>query len=82
MEAGEVWAVPYMPRNQWVWQSEETWAAVHTALRKGWAGKVNDAQRLMKHSTFSPEVACAADDLGAPVGQMFTVVVLARRLGL
>lgn len=77
---GEVWAVPYMPRDEWDRQPGSVWLEVETALREGWSGKLDDAYRLTGFTLFTPSVARMADELGAPVGQMFTVVALRHRV--
>lgn len=78
---GDVWAVPYMPRDQWEQQRVEIWGAVHLALKDGWGGKLQQARRLTGLKPFIMPVAIVADDLGAPVGQMFTACSLRLRRG-
>lgn len=86
MSDGEVWAVPYMPRDQWQAQPFQVWCDVEEALHEGWHFKLKDAYRLATgHEPDGPsdwltmETAIAADDLGAPVGQMFAVCALRAR---
>lgn len=78
---GDIWAVPAMPRAQWEAQTIEVRGAVHKALHNGWSGKLADARRLTGHKPFTIAVAMAAEDLGAPVGQMFTACRLRERAG-
>lgn len=86
--SGDVWAVPYMPREQWKRHPRPVWDAVELGLREaGYGGKVRQAQEICGTVSYDPPtrgqflygVAEAADDLGAPVGQMFTAVVLRQR---
>lgn len=77
---GDIWAVPAMPRDRWESQRIEVWGAVHKALHEGWNGKLEDAHRLTGHKPFTIAVATAAEDLGAPVGQMFTACALRERI--
>lgn len=84
---GDVWAVPYMPRDQWKAQTPEVWADVEQELRRGWGGKLRQARELCGAISYDPPaegpfrygVAEAADGLGAPVGQMFTACALRAR---
>jgi len=81
MFPGDIWDVPYMPQWQWNHQPQAVWDAVYSALRAGWSGKVSDAQRLCRDIGFGIGVATKADELGAPVGQMFTACAMRRKAG-
>lgn len=81
MTAGEVWAVEPMARPLWLVQPPHIWDAVLSGLMNGWGGKVSDAMRLVGTDDFTHRVGVVAEELGAPVGQMFTVVVMRLREG-
>lgn len=84
---GDIWHVPYMPREQWASQPFEVWSAVEdTIFEAGYGGKLKDAYRLVNGQDrddpsdwLTMPTAIAAADLGAPVGQAFTVAVLRTR---
>jgi hypothetical protein len=86
--SGEVWAVPYMPREKWMDHPRHVWAAVEQGLiEAGYGGKVRQAREITGAIAYDPPsqgrflrgTAELADDLGAPVGQMFTVCALRAR---
>jgi hypothetical protein len=84
-QRGSAWDVPSMPRDQWQKWGAEVWADVEDALHEGWHFKLKDAYRLAhghepteQRGWLTPEAAVKADDLGAPVGQMFMVCALRR----
>lgn len=81
MNAGEVWAVTPMARPAWIEQPQPVWDAVERALMQGWGGKVGDAMRLAGTDEFTFRVGQLAEEMGAPVGQMFPVVVMRSREG-
>jgi hypothetical protein len=83
--SGDVWAVPPMPRDRWMLQPPEVWRAVEREISPRWRFKLVDARRLA-HGDYGAKawnytVAVLADDLGVPVGQMFTACLLRLRRG-
>lgn len=86
--SGDIWNVPYMPRERWMDHPRHVWAAVErTVIEAGYGGKVAQARAICGVDSYDPPikgrfsrgVAEIADDLGAPVGQAFTVAVLRTR---
>lgn len=87
-QAGDIWAVPYMAREQWDSQPRRVWDAVErTVIEAGYGGKIQQARDIHGTDCYDPPYrapfrrchAETSDDLGAPIGQAFTVVVLRDR---
>jgi hypothetical protein len=78
----DIFAVSPMDSERWNNQSPKVWENVHSRLRGGWSGKLDDAHRLAAMGAFNFKVAKAANELGAPVGNLFTVFSLAEMMGL
>ncbi len=85
---GDIWAVPYMPRDQWMDHPRRVWeAAERTVIEAGYGGKVKQAREMCGADSIDPPrrgrflrgVAELADDMGAPIGQAFTVAALRAR---
>jgi hypothetical protein len=87
----EAWAVPPMPLDAFLEQPDAVWRCVERELiRDGWAGKCRDAIRLslhdvprsdgpLGHGWLTFEVAKIANELGAPVQQIFTACTIRSR---
>lgn len=79
MSQGDIWTVPAMPLEEWDQQRDSVWQAVERELHNGWHFKLEDAYRLAGTTRFGGVVAVRANELGAPVGQMFTACALRAR---
>jgi hypothetical protein len=87
----EAWAVPPMPLEALLEQPEAVWECVERELlRGGWIGKCRGALRLSLYDGPRPdeplgqgwltlEVAKIANELGAPVQQLFTACAIRAR---
>lgn len=83
--SGNIWDVPMMPQDEWRHQSPIVWFEVVKELRQGWGGNLKDGFTLAygrprRWDEGYGEVALLkAAELGAPVHQMFTAVVMRLR---
>lgn len=86
--SGDIWAVPYMPRERWKDLPRYVWdAAERITVDAGYGGKIKQARQLCGSDSIDPPIrgrfslgaAELADDLGAPIGQAFTVAAMRDR---
>lgn len=86
----DVWAVPMMDFDQIASQPDCVWSEVSRELLNGWGGKCKDAVRLHRNACLATgdetegywltlPVARIANQLGAPVQQLFTACSLRAR---
>lgn len=83
---GDVWAVPQMPLDQWRQQPQSVWYAVERGLLDGWTFKcavaverTNGQRSLDKPGWLTYDAAVYANEMGAPVAQLFTACALRSR---